>query len=110
MIRVQVKASSPIARAGIESLLRGRSDFELVDESSDDFGEAGHASELPLDVLVVECETLADGSAREAIDWASAGGAVVLLVRNPATDSIAEALRAGVKAVLPSRIPGPEIV
>jgi DNA-binding NarL/FixJ family response regulator len=33
-----------------------------------------------------------------------------LLLRNPASEAIAEALRAGIKAVIPSNLPGPEIV
>jgi DNA-binding NarL/FixJ family response regulator len=68
------------------------------------------ALESPLDVLVAEVETLADHAAREAIDWAGLGGPVVLLVRNPAPEAIGEALRAGVRAVLPSSLPGSEIV
>jgi DNA-binding NarL/FixJ family response regulator len=66
--------------------------------------------ESPADVWVVEAESLADHTAREAMEWAGAGGPVVLLVRNPASEPIAEALRAGVKAVLPSSLPSPEIV
>jgi len=60
--------------------------------------------------LLVEAETLADPAARKAMDWARAGGPVVLLVRNPAAEAVAEALRGGVKAVLPSGLAGQEIV
>jgi two-component system, NarL family, response regulator YdfI len=107
MIRVLVKASSAIARAGIESLLREHFGFQLIGVASGGDSMAGLES-LP-DVLVVEAETLAGDSAREAIDWASTGGPVVLLLRNPAGEPVAEALRAGVRAVLPSGLTGTEI-
>ena len=83
MIGVLVRASSPIARAGLESLLRAHSALRLV---------------------------LTDSAARKAMDRAAAGQPVVLLVRNPAAEAVADALRAGVKAVLPSELTGPEIV
>lgn len=60
-------------------------------------------------MLLVEADALSDPAAREAIDWASAGGTAVLLVRNPAAEPVAEALRAGVKAVMPSDMDGPDI-
>jgi len=96
-----------MAKAGLESLLRPYSALRLVDDLSKD--AHGVDSELPADVLLVEADTLADPAAREALDWASTGTAAVLLVRNPAAEPVAEALRAGVRAVLPSGIDGPEI-
>jgi two-component system, NarL family, response regulator YdfI len=107
MIRVLVKASSPMAKAGLESLLRAHCDLRVVDDQNND--ARGIDSELPADVLLVEADTLADPAARDALDWASTGAAAVLLVRNPAAEPVAEALRAGVRAVLPSGIDGPEI-
>ena len=107
MIRVQVKASSAIARAGLESLLREHPGFQLVRDTPGG-APVAEAESLP-DVLVAEAENLADDSAREALDWASAGGAVVLLLRNSASESIAEALREGVKAVLPEGLAATEI-
>jgi DNA-binding NarL/FixJ family response regulator len=108
MIRVLVKASSPITRAGLESLLRAYPALRLVQDWPGD--ARGIGAESPPDVLLVEAETLSDPAAREAIDWAGAGGPVVLLVHDPATEAVAEALRAGVKAVLPSGLAGAEIV
>ena len=107
MINVLVKASSPIAKAGLESLLRPYSDLRLVEDLSKDV--QGVESELPADVLLVEADTLSDPGAREALDWAGVGAAAVLLIRNPAAEPVAEALRAGLKAVLRSDIDGPEI-
>ncbi|HTS67533.1 MAG TPA: response regulator transcription factor [Terriglobia bacterium] len=110
MTRILVKASSAIAKAGLESLLRTHPGFEIVGASIHNAEEAEAAWEAPPAVLVAEADTLADHSAREAMDWAGAGGPVVLLVRNPALEPVSEALQAGVKAVLPASLPGPEIV
>ena len=110
MIRVLVKASSPIAKAGLESLLRAHPDLELIGEWARSPEGDESAGESPPGVLVAEAETLADRSAQEAIEWAGVGGPAVLLLRNPASEAIAEALRGGVKAILPSTLPGPEIV
>ncbi len=110
MIRVLVKASSPIARSGLESLLQAHPAFQLVGDSSGDATREALAFESPPDVLVVEAETLGDPSVHEAVDWAATGGPAVLLVRDTAPEAVAEALRAGVKAVLPSGLAGPEIV
>lgn len=107
MIRVLVKASSAIARAGLESLVREHPGFQLIRDPPG--GAAAPAPESLPDVLVAEAESLADDSTREALDWASAGGAVVLLVRNLAGESVAEALREGVKAVLPAGLTAGEI-
>jgi len=110
MIWVLIKASSAIVKAGLESLLRGNSDLRLAGDSPGRARGTGPAAESPPDVLLVEAETLADSSVREAMDWALAGGPVVVLVRNPAVEPVADALRAGVKAVLPSGLTGPEII
>lgn len=106
MIRVLVKASSAIARAGLESLIREHPGFQLIRNSP---GNPVAGSEPLADVLVAEAENLADDSARVALDWASTGGPVVLLVRNLASESISEALREGVKAVLPAGLTATEI-
>ena len=107
MIRVLIKASSHVARAGLESLLHSHPSVRLVPDSRGD--ARGVESESPADVLLVEADTFRDATAREAMEWAAAGGTVVLLVRNPAAEPLTEALRAGVKSVLPNRSDGPEI-
>jgi DNA-binding NarL/FixJ family response regulator len=108
MTRVLVKASSRLAQAGLESLLSSHPALRVVEGLTEK--ARGVESESPPDVLVVEANTLAEPAAREAIDWAAEGGTVVLLVRNPALEPVAEALRSGVKAVLPSGMDEAEIV
>ena len=110
MIRVLIKASSAIVKAGLESLLRGNPALRLAADASGRARETGSAPDAPPDVLLVEAETLADLSVREAMQRALAGGPVVVLVRNPALEPVGDALRAGVKAVLPSDLTGPEIM
>ena len=108
MTRFLIKTSSRLAQAGLERLLSSHPALQVVE------GLAGNTrgveSESPPDVLVVEANTLADPAAREAVDWAGEGGTVVLLVRNPALEPVAEALRSGVKAVLPSGMDEAEMV
>src|SRR5579863_9417260 len=100
MIRVLVKASSPVVKAGVEGLLREHPGFRVVADSPGGAGDT--EAESSANVLLVEAATLADSTARQAMDWASAGGPVVLLLRQPAAERVAQALPAGVKAVLPS--------
>jgi two-component system, NarL family, response regulator YdfI len=109
MIRVLIKASSAIARAGLESLLRAQRGIELADGELATLGREA-ALESPQTVLVAEADTVADSSAREAVEWAGVGGAAILLLRNPAPESIVGALRTGIKAVLQSNLPGLDIV
>lgn len=108
MIRVLVKASSAIAKAGLESLLQASAGVRLVEESSPDARTM--SSDLPADVLLVEASTLADSAARGGVEWAAAGGPVVMLIHNFTPEAVADALRAGVKAVLGSSRTGPEII
>ena len=91
MIRVVVKASSPATKARLEAL----PNVNTVPESD-------------AEVLVAEAGSIADPEAQEALDWASAGGPAVLLTLNP-VESLTEALRAGVKAVLSSNASESEI-
>ena len=104
MIRVVVKAASPVVKASLESLLRRIPLLRVIDRSDASWSGAEAA-----DVLVAEAATLTDPTAREALEWARAGGAVVLLLRHPAAGSVARALRGGVKAVLTGGASGPEI-
>ena len=108
MIRVLVKASSAIAKAGLESLLRADSNLRVVQDSSADARRMD--AESPPDVLLVESGTLNEPAAKQALDWAAAGGDVVMLVHDPAGDAVVEALRAGVRAIISRDRTGPEIV
>jgi two-component system, NarL family, response regulator YdfI len=110
MIRVLIKASSPVVKAGLESLVRATTGMDVISDPFDDPG-AGSAAITDLqaaDVVLAELENRDDALAQEAFDEAMDGVPVILLVHG----SIAEwsdALRQGVKAVLPSSVTGSQV-
>jgi DNA-binding NarL/FixJ family response regulator len=106
MIRVLIKASSPIARAGLESLIRGHSGIEAVDGSTDDDSESGAIEQA--DVVLAELESRDEDSVSEVIAEARAGIPIILLVRGPAAEWL-DVWREGVKAVLASNVTGAQI-
>lgn len=76
MIRVHIAVAAPLARAGLDTVLRGHAEFELVE------------AEAAAEVVVTDALPNGDESAAP----------VVLLADAPAS---AELLRGGVRAVLP---------
>ncbi len=109
MIRVLVKASSTTTRAALERLLRANPRFEVIDRSSTAGLRDGSIEAFGPDVVVAQVAGQDDELAQELLDWAAAGGPVVVLVDDPAAAWTGDALRAGVKAVLPSGLAGEEI-
>jgi DNA-binding NarL/FixJ family response regulator len=108
MIRVQIRASSEVARAGLESLLQNYPSLQILRNSfGDEFSEGAIADAQP-DVVVAELENRGDDITSEVLEAAAAGTAVVLLVPGSAIEW-ADVLRRGVKAVLPSNATGPQI-
>ena len=87
MIRVQIAASG-MARAGITSLLRANPEIEVVETGAD--------------VLIVEA------AGEEMPELPESAAAVILLSDD--SQWTAEALRAGVRAVLPRELTAAEIV
>ena len=104
MTRVLVLAASPVARAGLESLLRGSGgSLELV-------GSVANWSEYSggnPDVVLADWET-GDELAIEISDGAPEA-ALVVLADDPGLSGIAEALRSGIRAVLPRNASGSQI-
>jgi DNA-binding NarL/FixJ family response regulator len=112
MIRVLIRASSAMVKAGLESILRAYPSLQLVSDSGDSFGEAddvdGVIADMEFDVVLAEVEGRDDENASLVLDDAASGAAVVLLVHG-ATTEWADTLRQGVKAVLPSNVSGAQI-
>lgn len=110
MIRVRVRASSAVARAGLESLLQNHPSLrvlrDLLEEQGDGEGMDGHDPEA--DVLVVEVDSCEDALTQEALRTAANGLPVVLLVPGTAAEW-ADVLRRGVRAILPANATGPQI-
>jgi len=107
MIRVLIKASSPVVKAGLESLLRSYPELRVIDELSDELGSSdGLLTDSQPDVVLVEMDN-GEGTA-EALDSLASEAPVILLVRDPTAELVA-AFRHGVRAVLPSNLSGPQI-
>lgn len=103
MIRVFIVAGSPLARSGLDAMLRQSGEVEIAGADSG-FAALGDALlDAQADVVLAEHE----GGTVDALieELASAGvladTPVVLLTDTPVALGAAEALRAGVRAVLP---------
>ena len=102
MIRVQIVAVAARARRGLESLLQSLG-FEVVgafaalEDAGDEFGEKGFdaivfdASDLPVEELLGSLQE--SGVARET--------PVILLLPGALSEAVSEALRLGVRGILP---------
>jgi DNA-binding NarL/FixJ family response regulator len=102
MIRVLIVASSSISQSGLENLLRASTSLQVVRVVSD-FGQLSESvEELQPDVVLAEI-TGQDRTLPEEILKLSeeAPVAIVLLVDDVNTDRDLEALRNGIRAVLP---------
>ncbi|HEV3220078.1 MAG TPA: response regulator transcription factor [Candidatus Acidoferrales bacterium] len=107
MIRVLIKASSPVVKAGLESLLRSFPQLQVIDELSDELDSSDSLlTDSRPDVVLAETDN--GESAAEVIESLEDGTPLILLVRDPAAVS-ADAFRRGVRAVLPSNLSGPQI-
>jgi NarL family two-component system response regulator YdfI len=103
--RVLVVAASAIARAGLRTLLESAGAVEVT-------GSVASWSEFPggaPDVIVADWEGGADELPQDLME-AAAGTAIVAVVDEPSPAATAEALRAGVRAVLPRRAGAAQLV
>lgn len=103
MTRVLIVAESPLARAGIESLLAGTDAVVLRSVASLD--EADEAlSEFGAEAILVAAESAKVGALLDEIREAelSQDLPVVLVIEGEAGSATAHALHAGVRAVLPA--------
>jgi DNA-binding NarL/FixJ family response regulator len=107
MIRVLIKASSPVVKAGLMSLLGSYPDLQVVAELSDEIGSSdGLLTDSQPDVVLAEID---DGeSMTEALDNSASGVPLILLVRDPTALSI-DAFQHGIRAVLPSNLTGAQL-
>ena len=109
MIRVLVTASSPITRARLEKLLRSSRTLEVVSDPAESSSLARSAADLQPGLVVVELES-AEGDPLELLGELEVDAPVLLLVDDPDGAWVASALEAGVRAILPRRVTGPEII
>jgi two-component system, NarL family, response regulator YdfI len=109
MIRVLIKASTEVARAGLESLLQNYPSLHILRDpfNEDESAESAIADVQP-DVVIAELESREDDAASEVLNAAANGTPVVLLVPGSATEWV-DVFQQGVKAVLPVNATGPQI-
>jgi two-component system, NarL family, response regulator YdfI len=107
MIRVLIKASSPVVKAGLETLLRAYPHLHVIEEP---WGELDSSDDLlahsPPDVLLAQVDNTE--SMAEALDSLAKRAPLILLVREPSAAS-ADAFRHGARAVLPNDVTGTQI-
>lgn len=109
MIRVVLAAPTAVLRAGLEALLQANPAVEIAGSESPGKQLATAVAQAQPDVLVVEPDRLDGESFEELLELASGPAPVVLLADAPDSGWIAEALRAGIRAVLPTRATPVEI-
>ena len=111
MIRVLIVAASPLARAGLQSLL-GDQDVEIAGSTPTLESLANQMPDVEADVVLVE----ASGEQFEGVidsliaSQLASETAVVLLSEHFEPRWLAEGLRAGVRAVLPSDLSPDQLV
>ena len=111
MIRVFIVAASPLARAGLQSLFGGQ-DVEIAGSATNLESLANQIPDVDADVVLIEAsgeqfEGLIDSLAASQL---ASEAAIVVLSDHSEPRWFAEALRAGVRAVLPSDIPPNQLV
>ena len=111
MIRAFIVASSSLVRTGLQSLFVGR-DVEVVGSIADFESLAGQWIDVQADVILVEAsgeqfETVMDSLSASQL---ASEAAIVVLTDHREPKLLAEALRTGVRAVLPSDIAPEQLV
>lgn len=107
MIRIVLFAASRLVRAGIESLLVGRDNFSVAGTSSDWFALSGLIEEEHPDVALISLERQEDEPPAELSSIVSTP--TVVLLDDPQPLWVSEALKSGVRAVLPADASGEEL-
>lgn len=112
MTRVLIAATSEIVRAGLETLVTASPALVAVGTSSGVDTLTQRVEDLQPDVVVLELELLDDETLAALLALGAGPGAAALVIL--ADDAhgawTAEALRSGVRAILPRQATGSEIV
>jgi NarL family two-component system response regulator YdfI len=111
VIRVFIVAASPLARAGLENLLEARG-VEVVGSAGNIDSLGSQLSDAEPEVMLIDTAGEQSEPALESLaesDLASEV-ALVVLADHPPPEASADALRAGVRAVLPSDVSPRQLV
>jgi len=95
VIRVLIAATSPMARVGLESMLKRADNIEIIGSVAD---WDQFAAEDP-DVIVADWDKSGEESLHDLLEFAPKS-ALVLLASDPHPSTTLEALRSGARAVL----------
>ena len=111
MIRVFIVAASPLSRASLQSLLKARK-VEVVGSAPDLESLWDQPPDVEVDIVLVEAsgdhfEEMIDSLNQSQL---SSEAAIVVLSDQSEPGRLAEALRAGVRAILPSDMSPDQIV
>jgi DNA-binding NarL/FixJ family response regulator len=94
-IRIAVVATSAVRRAGLESIVRGRADFQLAGSFAAVGSLVSFAGRAELDVIVIDSDSI-----RDLLLDPTSDAAIVLLTEVSDARSISRLLRSGVRAIL----------
>jgi len=109
MIRVLIKAPTPVARAGLETLLRSYPSLQVVGGYADppDAFDTVVADSSP-DVIVAQVESADDPQLQQLLEEAASGTLVIVLARGSSAQWGAM-FRQGIRGALPSNASGDQI-
>ena len=112
MIRVLMSATSEIVRAGLKALLTSSPGLAVVGSAPDVVTLAHQAEDQQPDVILAELEPPDDDTmaALFALGMGSPPPAIVVLADDAYPAWAAEALRAGIRAILPRQASASEII
>lgn len=111
MIRVMVKTSSPIVRAGLEQMLGSETGLRVMQELSGGRTDAEISDDEPPDVIIAEVEEADDDIALpDVLELSGPNTALLVLADDLASVPWSEVLSAGAKGVLPRRISREELI
>lgn len=110
MTRVLIAAASAVVRAGLEALIKGRADFDVVGTASGAEALSQQIDALQPDVVLMEMERGGPVAHLVAAGDGSASPALVVLMEDSDDAGIREALGLGARAVLPRSARSEEIL
>jgi NarL family two-component system response regulator YdfI len=111
VIRVLIVAASPLARAGLQSLIRTR-DLKVVGSIASFDVLASQWSDVEADIVLVEASGEQSEAVMDSLAASQLASEVPIVVLSDHSEPrwIAEALRAGVRAILPSDVSPDQLV
>ncbi len=111
MIRVQLKSSSAVFRAGMEQMLLSEPGIQVVPEVRGGRPEGHVADDEPPDVVIAELEeAYEDAGWPDLLEFGGPDTALLLLVDDPVSYPVSDALRSGVRGILSRRSSRDELV